>query len=143
MTINNKWNVNVNAEDDYNSHYNLPAYKMSRPDIYGYTNSNITSKKHHKIVLVSEKQLFEGLVGGITFLMTSILLFKSGLTTKAFKRVDYHWFEVKVIFGIIIGWIFVWIARKISNVMYDLYKNAYGRPDPYEIAIHRPNFFNQ
>ena len=91
--------------------------------------------KNKKIVLVSEKHLFEGVVAGLAVAFSSILLFKSGLTTKAFKRVHYDWTEIKVIVGIMLGWIFVWVLRKSSNVIYDHYVAAYGRKNPIEISI--------
>lgn len=88
-----------------------------------------------KIVFVSEKHLFEGVVAGLAVAFSSIILFKSGLTTKAFKRVHYDWLEVKVVIGIMFGWMFVWIIRKSSNVVYDHYVAANGRINPIEISI--------
>lgn len=92
-------------------------------------------QKNKKIVLVSEKHLFEGVVAGLAVAFSSIVLFKSGLTTKAFKRVHYDWLEVKVIIGIMLGWMFVWILRKSSNVVYERYIAPNGRRNPIEISI--------
>jgi hypothetical protein len=126
-----KWNVNVNA-DDYNHTYK-PAHELARGHMHSHTQG--PAHEQHKIVLVNEKQLFEGIVAGFCVAMSSIILFKSGLTTKAFKRVTYDWLEVKVILGIMLGWMIVWCFRKTSNVFYDRYIGVYGRDNPYEIAI--------
>ena len=123
---------NVNIEGYNNYFYNKPMHEQSRHGVYNYS---IEKPKQNRLVLVNEKQLFEGLVGGICFAFSSIILFKSGLTTKAFKRVNYDWLEVKVLFGIVISWIFVWCVRKTSNVIYDNYISANGRKNPYVIAI--------
>ena len=118
------WNVNIKSDNFYNHKYNNPVqHKKSQPA--------------NKIVLVNEKQLFEGIVAGFGVAMSSIILFKSGLTTKAFKRVSYDWLEVKVILGIMLGWMVVWCFRKTSNVFYDKYIAVNGRKNPYEIAITR------
>ena len=118
------WNVNIKSDNFYNHKYNNPVqYQKSQPT--------------NKIVLVNEKQLFEGIVAGFCVAMSSIILFKSGLTTKAFKRVSYDWLEVKVILGIMLGWMVVWCFRKTSNVFYDKYVAVNGRKNPYEIAITR------
>lgn len=126
----------ANRHNNYNYFYNRPMHEQSRHNFYDHNNiNNIDKSKPRKIVLVSEKHLFEGLVGGLSFALTSILLFKSGLTTKAFKRIHYDWMEVKVIFGIVFAWIFVWSVRKMSNVIYDNYIAVNTRRKPYEIAI--------
>ena len=129
-----KWNVNVNA-DDYNHTYNKPAHELSRGHMHNHTHG--PAHEQHKIVLVNEKQLFEGIVAGFCVAMSSIILFKSGLSAKAFKRVTYDWLEVKVVLGIMLGWMIVWCFRKTSNVFYDRYVGVYRRDNPYEIAIHR------
>jgi hypothetical protein len=116
-----KWNVNVKADDYYNHAYNKPTHKHVQ--------------NQHKIVFVNEKQLFEGIVAGVCVAASSIILFKSGLTTKAFKRVTYDWLELKVVLGIIFGWMVVWCFRKTSNVLYDRYVAVNGRTNPYEISI--------
>ena len=121
-----KWNVNVTADDYYNHAYNKPAHEQ-------YRVQNL-----HKIVLVNEKQLLEGIVAGFWVAISSIILFKSGLTTKAFKRVTYDWLEVKVILGIMLGWLVVWCFRKTFNVFYDHYVSAHGRENPYEIVLPMP-----
>ena len=108
-------------------------------DIFANYNENHEHREKQKIVLVSEKQLFEGVVSGFGVAMSSILLFRSGLTTKAFKRVSYDWLEFKVILAITLCWIIVWCARKISNVLYDRYVAAYGRDKPIEISINTYN----
>ena len=130
-----RWNVNVKADDNYDNIYDMPAHEKSRPDIYGYRDKH--TLRQHKIVLVNEGQLFEGIVAGFCVAMSSIILFKSGLTTKAFKRVNYDWLEVKVVLGIMLGWMIVWCFRKTSNVFYDKYIAVNGRTNPYEIAIYR------
>jgi hypothetical protein len=128
-----KQSINIKGYNESNYFYNRPMHEQSH-HAYRY-NNDIHRRTQRKIVLVTEKQLFEGLVGGVCFAITSILLFKSGLTAKAFKRVNYDWLEVKVIFGIVVGWIFVWSVRKMSNVLYDHYVTVNGRKNPYEIAI--------
>ena len=119
------WNVNIKSDNFINYKYNNPAHEYQ----------NLQPK--NRIVLVTEKQLFEGIVAGFSVAMSSIILFKSGLTTKAFKRVSYDWLEVKVILGIMLGWMIVWCFRKTSNVFYDKYVAVNGRKNPYEIAITR------
>ena len=131
-----KQSINIKGYNASNYFYNRPMHEQSHHHTHRY-NNDIHTRTQHKIVLVTEKQLFEGLVGGVCFAITSILLFKSGLTAKAFKRVNYDWLEVKVIFGIVVCWIFVWCVRKTSNVLHDHYVSVYGRKNPYEIAINR------
>ena len=108
-------------------------------DIFENYNENREHREKQKIVLVSEKLLFEGVVAGLGVAMSSILLFRSGLTTKAFKRVSYDWLEFKVILGIMLCWIIVWCFRKTSNVLYDHYVATYGRDKPIEISINTYN----
>ena len=130
--LSESWNVNVNADDYYNHTYK-PAHEQSRLHINNHRKHH--SQRRNKIVLVNEKQLFEGIIAGFCVAMSSIILFKSGLSTKAFKRVTYDWLEVKVVLGIMLGWMIVWCFRKTSNVFYDRYVGVYGRDNPYEIAI--------
>ena len=127
-------NVNINGNSDNNYFYNRHMHEQPRPRMYGFTK---LKSNQHKIVLVNEKQLFEGIVAGFWVAMISIILFKGGLTTKAFQRVNYDWLEVKVIIGIMFGWMVVWCFRKTSNVFYDKYVAANGIKNPYEIAIYR------
>ena len=108
-------------------------------DIFEYNSKNHEHRDKQKIVLVSEKLLFEGVVAGFGVAMSSILLFRWGLTTKAFKRVSYDWLEFKVILGVMLSWIIVWCFRKTSNVLYDRYVAAYGRDKPIEISINTYN----
>jgi hypothetical protein len=131
--LSESWNVNVNSDNFYNHKYNNPAHEQSRLHINNHMNQY--SQRRNKIVLVNEKQLFEGIIAGFCVAMSSVILFKSGLSTKAFKRVTYDWLEVKVILGIMLGWMIVWCFRKTSNVFYDRYVGVYGRNNPYEIAI--------
>tara|TARA_Y100000741_G_C18144171_1_gene514413 strand:- start:208 stop:621 length:414 start_codon:yes stop_codon:yes gene_type:complete len=129
------WNVNIKSDNFYNHKYNNHAHEQSRYFVNNYEHQKLQPK--NRIVLVNEKQLFEGIVAGFSVAMSSIILFKSGLTTKAFRRVSYDWLEVKVILGIMFGWMVVWCFRKTSNVFYDKYIAVNGRKNPYEIAINR------
>ena len=108
-------------------------------DIFENYKENREHREKHKIVLVSEKQLFEGVVAGFGVAMSSVLLFRSGLTTKAFKRVSYDWLEFKVILGIMLCWLIVWCFRKSSNVLYDYYVAKYTRDKPIDIFINTYN----
>jgi predicted membrane channel-forming protein YqfA (hemolysin III family) len=79
-----------------------------------------------KVVLVSERQIVEGIVAGLFVGISSIVLMKLGYTTKVFRRLDFDKEEAVVLFFIALGWLIVWCFRKASNTLYDEYLERDG-----------------
>ena len=91
-----------------------------------------------KIILVSEKQLFEGLIAGIFVAFFSILHLKIGFSVKVFEKIDFDLTEFMVFLALVISWIIIWSFRKTSNVIYDEYLDSANRRK-IEISYYKKN----
>tara|TARA_A100001015_G_scaffold40479_1_gene44389 strand:+ start:3156 stop:3440 length:285 start_codon:yes stop_codon:yes gene_type:complete len=89
-----------------------------------------------QIILATEQNIGEGIVGGLMTAIVATVLFKLKLTTKVFARTDYDIKEFLFILATMAGWMTVWLSRKSYIAFYNYYDKKNQDRKKYNLSMY-------